>query len=125
LVLDGVHALNGIDDLNGRTDADAIDDAGYAAALLVAAFRPHVVVLVLASIDLAHAVAGTLPNRTALIRFGDLDGVGTARRRPDVRFWAHGDAFHATIDTQAALFASVVPSVALDVLDVLVDAGLG
>lgn len=79
LMLDRVEALHGIDDLNGRTDADAVDDAGDAATLLVAAFRPDVVVLVLSAVDFAHAVAGTLPNRTALIGFGDLDRVRTAR----------------------------------------------
>ena len=125
LVLDGVHALNGIDDLNGRTDADAIDDAGHAAALLVAAFRPHVVVLILAPVDFTNAVARTLPDGTALIRLGDLDRVRTAGGRTDVRLRAHGDALHATVDTQAALFTSIIPSVTLDVLHVFVDAGLG
>jgi len=125
LMLDRVEALHGIDDLNGRTDADAVDDAGDAAALLVAAFRPDVVVLILSSVDFAHAVAGTLPNRTALIRFGDLDRVGTARRGSDVRLGTHGDALDATVDAETALLATVVPPVSLDILDVLVNAGLG
>ena len=124
LMLDGIHALYRVDDLNGRADADAIDDAGDAAALLVAAFRPHVLVLVLASVDFAHAVAGTLPNGTAGVRFGDFDRIGTAGGRADVGFGTHGDALDAAVDAEAALLASVVPPIALDVLDVLVDARL-
>jgi len=125
LMLDGIEALYGVDDLDGRTDADAIDNPGDAATLLVAALRPNVVVLVLPSVGFTDAIARTFPNGTALIRFGDLDGIWTAGRWADVSLGAHADAFDAAVDAKTALVASVVPPVSFDVLDVLVDAGLG
>ena len=125
LMFDGIETLDRVDDLDRRTDADAVDDSGHAPALFIAAFRPHVIVLILASVDFAHAVAGTFPDGATLIRFGDFDRVGTTGRRSYVRFGAHADAFDATVDAQTPFIASVVPSVAFRVLHILVDAGLG
>ena len=124
-MLDGIEALHRVDDLDGRADADAVDDAGDAAALLVAAFRPDVVVLVLSPVGFTDAVARTFPNWTALIRLSDLDWIRTTRRWADVGLGAHADAFNATVDAETTLLASVVPPVSFNVLDVLVDAGLG
>jgi len=42
-----------------------------------------------------------------------------------VRLGTHGDALDATVDTETALLAPVIPPVSLNVLDVLVNAGLG
>lgn len=77
MMLDGIGALQRMNDLNGWTNADAVDDTRNASALLVATFRPNVVVFVLFPVDLADIVAGTFPDGTTMARLGDLDRIGT------------------------------------------------
>lgn len=124
-MLDGVDALNRVDDLNGRANADAIDDARDAAAFLVAAFGPNVVVLVFSPVGFTDAIAGAFPDGAALIRLGDFDRVRAAGGWSNVGLRAHADALDAAVDAETTLVASVIPSVSFDVLDVFVDAGLG